>query len=170
MPTCVFSVIFGPFIIYWAGSFFVSDSGSFGRLFNVYIWRSCPLHVQKSNLKTVTLLYLLMAHKDITCWSPHLHRLVCSCIQVLHVRSGNQANTGQSFPSSDRRTVDKQNSVRKALMRREAGARFRACTLTEACLQDMKLPASSSSAPGGRLRLRGFFYLQECVSHVTPSG
>lgn len=37
-------------------------------------------------------------------------------------------------------------------------------------LQDMKLPASSSSAPGGRLRLRGFFYLQECISHVNPSG
>ena len=33
----------------------------------------------------------------ITCSSPHLHRLVCSCTQVLHVRSGNQANTGQSF-------------------------------------------------------------------------
>lgn len=43
------------------------------------------------------------------------------------------------------------------------------CTLTEACLQDFKLPATSSSPPGGRLRLRGFFYLQECVSLMNPS-
>lgn len=35
-----------------------------------------------------------------------------------------------------------------------------------ACLQDVTLPAPGSSPPGGRLRLRGFFYLQVCVSHI----
>lgn len=64
------------------------------------------------------------------------HLLVSSPAQVgLQLCSGASRQVRQSSkhwsefsPSSDRRTVDKQNSAMKALMRREAGARFRACT------------------------------------------
>lgn len=79
-----------------------------------------------------------------------------------------ESDSPESSPrSSDRRDEGKADFVMKALMRTEAGALLRACTLTEACLRDITLPATSSSPPDGRLRLTGFFYLQECVSHIN---